>query len=98
MQIGPGMIQQLQQPCPVCRQTGEIIPDNLKCKNCDGKKLVQESKVLEVNVEKGAENGDKVTMYREGEQEPGLPPGDVVIVRYNFSCRGRANDVTADYP
>lgn len=82
----------------MCRQTGEIIPDNLKCKNCDGKKLVQESKVLEVNVEKGAENGDKVTMYREGEQEPGLPPGDVVIVRYNFSCRGRANDVTADYP
>lgn len=80
MQIGPGMIQQLQQPCPACKQTGEIIPDKDRCKACDGKKVVQESKVLEVNIEKGAENGDKIVMYREGEQEPGLPPGDVVII------------------
>lgn len=77
------MIQQLQQPCPVCRQTGEIIPDKDRCKTCDGKKVNQESKVLEVNIEKGAENGDKVVMYREGEQEPGLPPGDVIIVSYH---------------
>lgn len=80
MQIAPGMIQQLQQPCPTCRATGEVIPDKDRCKICDGKKLVQEPKVLEINIERGTANGEKICLYGEGEQEAGLPPGDVNIV------------------
>ncbi len=38
------------------------------------------NKVIEVHVERGMRNGDRVTMYGEGEQEPGLQPGDVIIV------------------
>jgi len=79
MQLGPGMIQQLQQPCDVCRQRGEVISEKDRCKTCDGAKVVPEAKVIEIPVEKGAKNGERVTIYGEGEQEPGLQPGDVII-------------------
>jgi RecJ-like exonuclease len=44
-QIGPGMIQQLQQMCPECQGQGEVINEKDRCKTCQGKKTVPESKV-----------------------------------------------------
>jgi len=79
MQIGPGMIQQLQQPCGTCKQRGEVIPEKDRCKSCNGNKLNSESKVLEIQIEKGTHNGEKIVVYGEGEQEPGVPAGDVII-------------------
>jgi len=35
---------------------------------------------LEVSVDKGMEDGQKVTFSGEGDQEPGLEPGDIIIV------------------
>lgn len=81
MRLGPGMIQQLQQPCDVCRQRGEVIAEKDRCRTCDGGKVVPEAKVIEIPVERGMKNGDRITIYGEGEQEPGLQPGDVIIVR-----------------
>lgn len=39
-QIGPGMVQQMQSTCNVCRGEGEVIPSKDRCKKCDGKKKV----------------------------------------------------------
>lgn len=39
-QIGPGMVQQMQSTCNVCRGEGEVIPSKDRCKQCDGKKKV----------------------------------------------------------
>merc|ERR1712105_112778 len=39
-----------------------------------------ERKILEVSVDKGMEGGQKVTFSGEGDQEPGLEPGDIIIV------------------
>ena len=45
-QMGP-MIQQMQVPCAVCEQRGEIIGGQ-KCKTCKGKRTVRDKKILEV--------------------------------------------------
>ncbi|KAJ3344311.1 Type I HSP40 co-chaperone [Gonapodya sp. JEL0774] len=78
-QIGP-MIQQLQQTCPDCNGEGEVIKEKDRCKNCTGKKVVQERKILEVNIDKGMQDGQRITFSGEADQAPGVVPGDIIIV------------------
>ncbi|KAF9100211.1 Type I HSP40 co-chaperone [Mortierella sp. GBA35] len=78
-QMGP-MMQQIQQPCGDCRGEGEIINAKDKCKGCNGKKVVQVRKVLEVHIDRGMKHGRKIVFNGEGDQAPGTIPGDVVIV------------------
>ncbi|KJE94720.1 mDj3 [Capsaspora owczarzaki ATCC 30864] len=79
-QIGPGMVQQMQSACGDCKGAGETIPDKDRCKQCSGNKTVKERKVLEVHVDKGMRTNQKITFTGEGDQSPGVTPGDVVIV------------------
>lgn len=79
-QIGPGMVQQMRRPCDKCNASGEMWDPKDLCKTCDGKKILQERKVLEVHVDKGMREGQKITFRGEGHQEPGVEPGDVVLV------------------
>jgi len=79
LRLGPGLVQQLQQPCSACKQRGEVIPEADRCKTCEGAKLTQETKVLEIVVEKGMKNNERITLFGEGEQEPGVQPGDLLI-------------------
>lgn len=67
-QLGPGMIQQMQHPCNECKGTGETINDKDRCGQCKGEKVVQEKKVLEVHVEKGMQNGQKITFPGEADE------------------------------
>jgi len=80
VQIGPGMIQQTQRVCPDCRGQGEVIPAKDRCKNCNGQKVVKEKKIIEVHVDKGMKDGQKITFAGEGDQEPGIQPGDIIVV------------------
>lgn len=79
-QIGPGMVQQVQNHCPRCRGLGEIIMDKDRCRDCGGDKVSKERKVLEVYVDKGMQNGQKITFTGEANANPGLVAGDVVVV------------------
>lgn len=79
-QIAPGMVQQIQTQCRDCDGSGERIPDKDRCKNCQGRKTIKERKILEVHIVKGMRDGQKITFSGEGDQEPGIEPGDVVIV------------------
>jgi len=79
-QIGPGMVQQIQQPCRECNQTGEKIKDKDRCKKCSGKKVVRERKVLECKILPGMKDGRKIKFMEEGDQAPGTDPGDIIIV------------------
>ncbi|KAJ3019859.1 Type I HSP40 co-chaperone [Thoreauomyces humboldtii] len=78
-QIGP-MIQQMQQTCPDCNGEGEMIREKDRCKGCNGKKVGSERKILEVYIDKGMQDGQKITFSGEGDQTPGVIPGDVIIV------------------
>ncbi|KAF1997597.1 DnaJ-domain-containing protein [Amniculicola lignicola CBS 123094] len=77
-QMGP-MIQRFQTVCPDCQGEGEIIRDKDRCKQCNGKKTIIERKVLHVHVDRGVKSGHKVEFRGEGDQLPGVEPGDVVF-------------------
>lgn len=79
-QIGPGMVQQMQSACPSCRGAGRTMDEKDKCKSCKGQKVVKDRKVLEVNIEKGMKNGQKIKFSGEADEVPGTVPGDVVIM------------------
>ncbi|KAI1285453.1 DnaJ -like protein subfamily A member 2 [Halotydeus destructor] len=79
-QLGPGMMQQLQSVCSDCHGEGETCSDADRCKKCNGKKVTVENKILEVHVDKGMRDSEKITFRGEGDQQPGVEPGDVVIV------------------
>lgn len=79
-QIAPGLVQQMEQLCRHCRGEREIIAAKDRCKSCNGKKTVRDRNILEVHVEKGMRNGQKIVFGGEGNQEPDLQPGDIVVV------------------
>ena len=41
---------------------------------------MQETKILEVHVDKGMRENEKITFRGEGDQVPDIEPGDVIIV------------------
>jgi len=80
--IGQVRMQQgffsLQQTCPKCRGSGQIITD--PCPNCHGQGRVQEQKTLSVKIPAGVDNGDRIRLSGEGESgERGAPPGDLYV-------------------
>ncbi|XP_038077937.1 dnaJ homolog subfamily A member 1-like [Patiria miniata] len=79
-QIAPGMVQQMRTTCGECQGQGERINLKDRCKQCLGKKIMKNSKILEVHIDKGMKDGQKITFHGEGDQEPGLEPGDIIIV------------------
>jgi DnaJ family protein A protein 1 len=79
-QFGGNMFQQIHTTCRECDGQGEKINPKDMCKTCNGKKIVHERKILEVHIDKGMEDGQKISFYGEGDQVPGLEPGDIVIV------------------
>jgi len=79
-QMGPGLIRQQNSVCSECRGAGESINPKDRCKQCNGMKVVREKKTLEVHIDKGMSDGQKIVFGGEGNQEPDLEPGDIVIV------------------
>jgi molecular chaperone DnaJ len=96
----------VQQACPTCRGSGQIIAD--PCTVCHGHGHTEEQKTLSVKVPPGVDNGDRIRLGGEGEAgERGAPPGDLyvqIVVREhpifgrednNLYCEVPINFVTA---
>ncbi|KAL1544035.1 dnaJ protein [Salvia divinorum] len=79
--------------CSKCKGKGSKSGASTKCSGCQGngmkvtirqlgpgEKVVQEKKVLEVHVEKGMQNGQKVTFPGEADEAPDMVTGDIVFV------------------
>ncbi|CAG8630926.1 14815_t:CDS:10, partial [Acaulospora morrowiae] len=79
-QIGPGMIQRINTVCGTCDGAGEIIREKDKCKKCKGLKVLNEKKKLDIFIDKGMQNNQKIVMQGEADQEPGVETGDVILV------------------
>lgn len=47
---------------------GKMFSDKDRCRACHGKKVSRENKVLEVHVDKGMKNGQKIVFHGEGDQ------------------------------
>ncbi|XP_042236166.1 dnaJ homolog subfamily A member 2-like [Homarus americanus] len=79
-QLGPGMVQQMQSRCQDCDGEGEVINERDRCQVCMGRKVTPQTKLLEVHVDKGMKDEQRITFRGEGDQMPGVEPGDVIIV------------------
>ncbi|EDR30058.1 hypothetical protein, conserved [Entamoeba dispar SAW760] len=73
-------MMQSQQVCPMCKGQGELISDSDKCKTCHGNKVVSEEKILEIIVQPGTKNNERIVFEGESDQAPNLIPGDVIFV------------------
>jgi len=67
-QVGPGMITQVQRQCPDCGGQGNTA------------KTKSERKVLEVMVEKGMVNNQKITFRGMADELPNMEPGDIHFI------------------
>lgn len=79
-QVGPGMIQQMRAYCSDCKGKGEIIAAGDRCDTCDGDKVVPNTKMITVNIDRGMKPGNKKVFYGEASQEPDHETGDIVVV------------------
>ena len=67
-QIALGMVQQVQKRCAVCGGEGYIGETK------------KERKVLEVHIEKGMKNGQKVAFRGMADEKPNMEPGDINFI------------------
>merc|ERR1712137_1089130 len=56
------------------------VNKNVICNTCKGKKTVKETKIIEVEIDRGMREGQKITFSGEGDQEPGILAGDIIVV------------------
>jgi DnaJ-class molecular chaperone len=78
VQVGVGMTMKMQQPCPKCG--GQGVMSAHKCEKCNGNKVHPESKTLQLTIEPGMQNKEKVIFERDGAQQPNVIPGDVIMI------------------
>lgn len=78
-QLGPGFVTQSRHACTVCKGEGKSIDPKFKCKTCDGAKTVEEKKTLEIHIEKGMTEGQKIVFEGEADERPGILPGDIIF-------------------
>jgi len=79
-QIGPGMIQQMQQTCDVCKGQGKVIPERFRCTDCKGNRVSQKKETIECSVQRGMRHSQKITFAGMADEAPGVTTGDVVVV------------------
>ncbi len=60
------MVTQTISPCDECKGRGKVIKD--KCKNCKGKGVVEEVKILDIEVEKGTPEGHRYVFTGEADE------------------------------
>mmetsp|Transcript_35729 Transcript_35729/g.91207 ORF Transcript_35729/g.91207 Transcript_35729/m.91207 type:complete len:433 (+) Transcript_35729:129-1427(+) len=79
--LGPGMMQQVQQPCRKCNGSGRNVAAGDQCGDCRSKGLKSEKHVFEVNIEKGMKNGQRIVLRGEAGvgNDPSQEPGNVVF-------------------
>lgn len=98
-QMGP-MIQRFQTVCDKCNGTGDIMDAKDRCTRCRGKKTEQERKILQVHVDPGMKDGQRIVFSGEGDQEPGITPGDVIFIvdeKPNADFQRKGNDLFKEY-
>lgn len=77
-QLGPGMIQQMTQPCTDCNGAGKRVTQI--CHECNGKKYKAHEKALNAKIEPGMSDGDKMRFKGECSDSPDYEePGDVIL-------------------
>ncbi|TFK40254.1 hypothetical protein BDQ12DRAFT_628117 [Crucibulum laeve] len=79
-QISPARIGASRSQCRDCKGVGEKLKEKDRCKKCKGEKIVKEKTRQEIFIEKGMADRQRIVLAGAGDQEPGIPAGDVIFV------------------
>ncbi|KAL6016863.1 DnaJ-like protein xdj1 [Candidozyma auris] len=82
--MGPGVAFQSKEPCSKCDATGKVFSAKNACKACQGKKVVDETKILEFEIVPGSPNVGSIVLEGESDEYPGKETGDVVL---QYTCK-----------
>ena len=78
IQMGPMMMIQ-QGPCDGCGQKGKKVRDT--CTACSGKRVTESESVLQVKIEPGMQEGERLVFAGKCSESPDFErPGDVILV------------------
>lgn len=75
-----GMAVQTVAECPECNGRGVLLTEDNKCKECNGDTIVEETKTLAVNIERGMEDGSRIVFEGASDEVPGADTGNLVVV------------------
>ncbi|RKF62944.1 DnaJ-related protein spj1 [Erysiphe neolycopersici] len=76
-QLAPGIFQQIQVTCNVCRGRGKSIKN--KCPVCQGQRVVRKVNTFPLIVEKGAPNGKVIHYENDADESPDYESGDLHV-------------------
>lgn len=62
---------------------GKQNSHNDRSKNCNGRKIVWEKKILEVHTDKGMKDSQKITFHEKGDHKSGLKPDIITMLDQN---------------
>ncbi|KAM5538475.1 hypothetical protein V8D89_007808, partial [Ganoderma adspersum] len=65
--------------CTDCEGHGEKLREKDRCKKCKGIKTVKEKTRQEIYIERGMADRQRIVLAGAGDEEPGVPPGDVIF-------------------
>ena len=65
--LAPGMVSQSQNMCEVCLGEGKIIPRENKCVMCDGKKVIDSSTNISIQLSNKTQDGDTFMFKNMGD-------------------------------
>ena len=71
------ILLQSQQTCPDCNGEGNVIKD--KCKGCKGEKVQYVTKKLDIEIDKGAPDGQRLSFADQGDEYPDIETGDLFV-------------------
>ncbi|KAJ3567883.1 hypothetical protein NP233_g6069 [Leucocoprinus birnbaumii] len=78
-QIAANQLATSRAQCRECKGEGELLKEKDRCKKCKGSKTVKEKVRQEIFVEKGMTDRQRIVLAGAGDEEPGIPAGDVII-------------------
>jgi len=77
-QMGPIMAM-THEPCGTCAQTGQQVVE--ECARCRGQRVVESESVLDVSIEPGMQEGDRIVFDNKCSESPMFErAGDVILV------------------
>lgn len=91
--LAPGFVQQQQVQCDECNGTGFFVPARYRCQTtgCSMSGLVKKKETIEVHIDPGMMDGQKITFSGKADEEYGKTTGDVVIIIDEQPAKGREN-------
>lgn len=74
-------------PCSDCNSVGYLIPKDLRCKRCKGRKIVLQKKNVLIPIIRGIDSGEIITLKNVGDEYPGKENADLqaIIMMENHS-------------